>query len=585
MGYAEDTSETLEGVDDFVEAPVNPRPDYPSVSLLKNESGIVILKVLVNADGTAKQVEIEKSSGFNRLDHSAKNTVEKWRFHPVNPTIAATSGRATVAITFKAMNGSSMQEVKDPVLARSTPKLATHWTLDQKGCQLFDYHKQTNASYIWSGACKNNLIEGAGQVKVIRDGRIISTIEGSYHLGRLEGEAVMHSTDQTEYRGSFLHGLKHGKGVQTWKHGLRYEGDFNSNHRTGHGMISYPEGVHYEGDFLKGAPIAHVMLPPKFAFKEPLHLPEEVVSADKQGSVIVQAWITAQGNIKDVEVLQSDHPAYEKEVLRALASATISPATLQGQAVPVLFCQRFKFGFNDMQFKPYELEMDTAAETVFIENTPSLPEKLTGIKVQAPLVYPLEQFLQNKTAVVSAIVTIDPNGQVQTVDVQKSSSKEFTYAMRAMLMSSTFTPTMRDQQPVWSRIKLQRTFDRASGDIFFDKHVLRLLGKIKEGESAIFKLADLDRKPHAIFHPLPATTDRDPLKQDEKVMLSFYIDKTGHVQLPRVLKSNDPTLGWLAITAVSRWQFEPPTVKGEPVDVTVNLPIVFSATTSNAAAN
>ena len=50
-------------------------PNYPIESRENEEEGTVILKVLVAANGKAKQVSILKSSGFLRLDNAAKNHV------------------------------------------------------------------------------------------------------------------------------------------------------------------------------------------------------------------------------------------------------------------------------------------------------------------------------------------------------------------------------------------------------------------------------------------------------------------------------------------------------------------------------
>ena len=60
----------------------NPKPPYPPVSRSKGEQGTVLLKVCVSATGTVDSVDIAKSSGFVRLDRSANDTVERWRFHP-----------------------------------------------------------------------------------------------------------------------------------------------------------------------------------------------------------------------------------------------------------------------------------------------------------------------------------------------------------------------------------------------------------------------------------------------------------------------------------------------------------------------
>ncbi len=60
----------------------NPKPPYPAVSKRLNEQGSVIMRVLIDADGSPQKAEIRKSSGFDRLDQSAAATVMKWRYVP-----------------------------------------------------------------------------------------------------------------------------------------------------------------------------------------------------------------------------------------------------------------------------------------------------------------------------------------------------------------------------------------------------------------------------------------------------------------------------------------------------------------------
>ena len=60
----------------------NPKPHYPPVSRSKGEQGTVMLKVCVSAAGHVDSVDMAKSSGYSRLDRSATDTVERWRFHP-----------------------------------------------------------------------------------------------------------------------------------------------------------------------------------------------------------------------------------------------------------------------------------------------------------------------------------------------------------------------------------------------------------------------------------------------------------------------------------------------------------------------
>ena len=69
----------------------NPAPTYPALSRRLEEQGTVLLSVYVGENGKAQNVAIKKSSGFERLDEAALETVKKWQF------IAAKQGDKLVA--------------------------------------------------------------------------------------------------------------------------------------------------------------------------------------------------------------------------------------------------------------------------------------------------------------------------------------------------------------------------------------------------------------------------------------------------------------------------------------------------------
>lgn len=58
------------------------KPDYPTASRRMEEEGTVSLRFLVGVDGKVIQSEIEKSSGFKRLDEAARAGLSKCRFQP-----------------------------------------------------------------------------------------------------------------------------------------------------------------------------------------------------------------------------------------------------------------------------------------------------------------------------------------------------------------------------------------------------------------------------------------------------------------------------------------------------------------------
>ena len=63
----------------YIEAPA---PKYPPESKRTGEEGLVVLRVLINELGRAAQIDVERSSGYARLDAAARAAVERALFKP-----------------------------------------------------------------------------------------------------------------------------------------------------------------------------------------------------------------------------------------------------------------------------------------------------------------------------------------------------------------------------------------------------------------------------------------------------------------------------------------------------------------------
>ncbi len=79
----------------------NRKPAYPALSRRYGEQGTVVLRVLVQADGSAGAVEIKSSSGHRLLDESALSTVRGWRFTPATSDGKPVAEWYQLAIPFK----------------------------------------------------------------------------------------------------------------------------------------------------------------------------------------------------------------------------------------------------------------------------------------------------------------------------------------------------------------------------------------------------------------------------------------------------------------------------------------------------
>ncbi|EME70254.1 periplasmic protein TonB [Paramagnetospirillum caucaseum] len=59
-----------------------PPPQYPPAARRAGETGAVVLKFLIDADGSVMESVVDSSSGFERLDEAARQALSVCRFRP-----------------------------------------------------------------------------------------------------------------------------------------------------------------------------------------------------------------------------------------------------------------------------------------------------------------------------------------------------------------------------------------------------------------------------------------------------------------------------------------------------------------------
>jgi periplasmic protein TonB len=82
----------------YLEAPA---PVYPRASIRLNESGVVVVRVLIGADGLPAEVQVATSSGHPRLDEAAVAGVRRARFRPPTENGLPIPGWARIPIPFE----------------------------------------------------------------------------------------------------------------------------------------------------------------------------------------------------------------------------------------------------------------------------------------------------------------------------------------------------------------------------------------------------------------------------------------------------------------------------------------------------
>ena len=78
----------------------NPPPKYPAESRKLREEGVVLLKVSVTPEGRPADVQLQRSSGFSRLDEAALRAVRRWEFNPARVGVTAIACVVEVPVRF-----------------------------------------------------------------------------------------------------------------------------------------------------------------------------------------------------------------------------------------------------------------------------------------------------------------------------------------------------------------------------------------------------------------------------------------------------------------------------------------------------
>ena len=79
----------------------NPQPEYPEEARQLEQQGMVMLDVLVSADGRAAEVVVKRSSGYRILDQAAVAAVRHWSFQPGRTAGLPVASRVDVPVRFR----------------------------------------------------------------------------------------------------------------------------------------------------------------------------------------------------------------------------------------------------------------------------------------------------------------------------------------------------------------------------------------------------------------------------------------------------------------------------------------------------
>lgn len=302
----------------------------------------------------------------------------------------------------------------------------------------------------------------------------------------------------------------------------------------------------------------------------------QVSGLENDGRVELQ--VLASGDIDSIKVLQSSHPEFEKVILKAVMESTFAPAMRDGKAVASKAVIPYDFRVAPV------INKDKSLAFVFSkEPNPKLPaslqyDKPPVVKLVTPVIYPRQLLLDGVAGSATVTVTMDSKGMVRGVDVLEATHPDFGAATKAMMQTWEFFPAMKDEEAIPNIFVYTQKFSRKLHEAGFDKHARNVLYELSSRNSDIVETSALDTRPKALYQP--SSFDPQPLKpgtsQAESVVIEFFIDPEGAVQLPRIVSATDMERGWAAATAVKRWLFEVPKLKGKAVYARREIAFMFN---------
>jgi TonB family protein len=174
---------------------------------------------------------------------------------------------------------------------------------------------------------------------------------------------------------------------------------------------------------------------------------------------------------------------------------------------------------------------------------------------------------------VTFAISISPEGQLNDSIVLAYTHEPFVRVCRDVMKEWKITPARLDGEAVPIQMELRFDFKREgvveTNSINISNHFLNTTFAGRAERQLAYRLPrgnELDKAPVRV-----TTVDPEYAREAEKqgvrgkVQVYFYIDEKGEVRLPSVTVDSNPYLSDIAVTALRRWRFEPPTSRGTPV--------------------
>ncbi|MBN2234848.1 MAG: energy transducer TonB [Opitutales bacterium] len=183
----------------------------------------------------------------------------------------------------------------------------------------------------------------------------------------------------------------------------------------------------------------------------------------------------------------------------------------------------------------------------------------------------------------NVLFEIDEKGKVSDWLVLRASHPEFINSVNRVVDRWQFVPILEDGEPqkvikeVVLSFRLEGAIVNMDIGSFVTNNILRdRFGLTDQNEYRVSELSELDRIPRPVEMVKPEIPRIGDVPETTRATIEFFIDETGQIRFPRVVRSDAPDL-YLgqAYLALKKWRFEAPVRGGRPVVARAVQPFVF----------
>ena len=181
-----------------------------------------------------------------------------------------------------------------------------------------------------------------------------------------------------------------------------------------------------------------------------LRYPEEAEKAGKEGMVLLQVLLDAEGNVKDTRIIRGVGYGCDEEAVRAVKEMEFTPASYGGKHVAMWFSIPIRFSLQASGRESTDVPLPPPPKKGAEDIPPSLPlENQPKIKggLQALrnfLVYPEEAKKEKVEGLVLVKVLIDEKGMVEKTVIAKSIGRGCDEATVEAVKKLEFIPATKD---------------------------------------------------------------------------------------------------------------------------------------------